>query len=447
MVLGFQVSLDVVYANTNWLSDNWDYRKTHLILGSSGAGEGYQVMIIANYSDGSDSGNTVYLNGSCRTDFGDIRFTDNDGVTELVYWLAKKVDSDYAVFWVKVEDDLDSDVTIYIYFGNNDVSTTSNFDSTFIFGDLFNSAVLNTSKWVTVNRNPTYSIDTTNHYIEVTDLDADSWITGCFQSDDLDFPDGWILESAYNISNGMYVYMQTFDAGDYTILELNFNSTNHNALSVGDLWVTVRSRYVVYMDGGVGYNPGSVASAIQTSRWSINYSDSDLSYYQEGVLRISDNPNIVFDKFTLLFGRYSSTAFGTVRFGDFLIRKYVISEPVHSVWGSLEYGLKSITFYFGNGGLFYYNGTLIVNGSSINFSNKTYIQFQGFPNSSYSFSSFNYSGSGFVDNPYMYQVINFDDLTVWCYFSLLELNLDYVYVFGALAFMVFGVFVLLRKKF
>ena len=38
----------------------------------------------------------------CRSDFGDIRFTDSDGVTELSYWMEEKVDGDYAVFWVKV---------------------------------------------------------------------------------------------------------------------------------------------------------------------------------------------------------------------------------------------------------------------------------------------------------------------------------------------------------
>jgi len=38
----------------------------------------------------------------CRTDFGDIRFTKSDGITELDYWMEEVVDGDYAVFWVKV---------------------------------------------------------------------------------------------------------------------------------------------------------------------------------------------------------------------------------------------------------------------------------------------------------------------------------------------------------
>lgn len=67
------------------------------------------------------------LSTKCKTDFGDVRFTTSDGNTKLSYWLLEKVDGDYAVFWVKVTDDLSSlDKTIYVYYGNVGVSTTSN---------------------------------------------------------------------------------------------------------------------------------------------------------------------------------------------------------------------------------------------------------------------------------------------------------------------------------
>jgi hypothetical protein len=84
----------------------------------------------------SDSGADVYLNGKCRTDFGDIRFTKADGVTLLNYWMESYVASNYAVFWVKVADDLSTNpVTIYIYYGNPSATTTSNGDDTFILFD------------------------------------------------------------------------------------------------------------------------------------------------------------------------------------------------------------------------------------------------------------------------------------------------------------------------
>jgi len=122
----------VVKADSDWLS-GWQYRKSHVIESASGAGANYQIKIKVHYGSGTDSGENVYLNEHCRSDFGDVRFTDDDGVTELDYWMEKKVDSDYAIFWVEVKDDLSSsDATIYIYYGKSDAATTSNGKNTFL---------------------------------------------------------------------------------------------------------------------------------------------------------------------------------------------------------------------------------------------------------------------------------------------------------------------------
>jgi hypothetical protein len=131
----------------SWLV-GWDCRKSHVIENASGAGTNYQVPIVVDYGSGVDGGDTVYLNGCCQPDFGDIRFTgDNEG-TELDYWLESFTPSGSALFWVEVADNLNSsDATIYIYYGNDTVSTTSDGDATFIFFDDFLGSSLNTSKW------------------------------------------------------------------------------------------------------------------------------------------------------------------------------------------------------------------------------------------------------------------------------------------------------------
>jgi len=119
----------------SWL-EGWQYRKSHEIEGSTaGAVTDYQIRIAVHYGSGTDSGEHVYLDGKCRTDFGDIRFTDSDGVTELSYWIEDKIDGDYAIFWVKVSNIPASpdSVTIYIYYGNPSVTTVSNFANTFHF--------------------------------------------------------------------------------------------------------------------------------------------------------------------------------------------------------------------------------------------------------------------------------------------------------------------------
>ena len=132
-----------------WLL-GWGYRKSHQIVGSTaGAVTNYQVNVTVYYGSGTDSKWAVYLNGKCRSDFGDVRFTADDGVTPLPYWIETKVDGSYAVFWVRVPSIPASPgtATIYIYYGNSSATTTSNGTATFFFYDDFSGTSLDTSKW------------------------------------------------------------------------------------------------------------------------------------------------------------------------------------------------------------------------------------------------------------------------------------------------------------
>jgi hypothetical protein len=74
----------------SWLA-GWSYRKEHQIIGSTaGAQSDYTMQIVVHYGSGTDSGKDVYLNGQCQSDFGDIRFTESDGITKLDYWFEKE---------------------------------------------------------------------------------------------------------------------------------------------------------------------------------------------------------------------------------------------------------------------------------------------------------------------------------------------------------------------
>ena len=79
------------FKSMSWLA-GWKYRKSHVIEPASGAGTDYQIRIIVHYGSGTDSGEHVYLNGKCRSDFGDVRFTSDDGVTLLDYWIEELED-------------------------------------------------------------------------------------------------------------------------------------------------------------------------------------------------------------------------------------------------------------------------------------------------------------------------------------------------------------------
>jgi len=133
----------------SWLT-GWEYRKSHVINPSTGSGTNYQMKITVHYGSGVDDGANVYLNGNCRPDFGDVRFTDDNGITLLDYWIGEKVNSNYAIFWVEIADDLSSiSRTIYLYYGNLVATSIANGDNTFIFFDDFESGL---SKWTGIGQ-------------------------------------------------------------------------------------------------------------------------------------------------------------------------------------------------------------------------------------------------------------------------------------------------------
>jgi Uncharacterized conserved protein len=114
---------------------------------------------------------------TAKNDGGDIRFTDNDGTTLLPFWVEEVSGSSpnrVAKVWVKVKDDLGSNVDIYCYYGNSSATNYSNGANTFIFFDdassdnssrytlrnLYNSALNATLSWVS---GVGYKIDITSN--------------------------------------------------------------------------------------------------------------------------------------------------------------------------------------------------------------------------------------------------------------------------------------------
>jgi hypothetical protein len=130
-------------------STGWLYRKSHVINAATGAGTNYPIKICVSRDSLTDSGDTVYVGTRCKTDFGDIRFTSADGVTQLDYWMesnaASGSDAATGTFWVRIPEDLSTaSRTIYLYYGNSAATTTSNGAATFAFFDDFD---VDKSKW------------------------------------------------------------------------------------------------------------------------------------------------------------------------------------------------------------------------------------------------------------------------------------------------------------
>lgn len=125
---------------TAWLG-TWSYRKKHLISGADNAGRNYQVLLTIHSGAGADSGGTLYLNSHAADFPNDLRFTDSNGRHLLTYWIADP-DADPIHVWLRVEDSLNEDQYVYVYYGRSGADSLSNGLDTFIEWDDFNDDTL-----------------------------------------------------------------------------------------------------------------------------------------------------------------------------------------------------------------------------------------------------------------------------------------------------------------
>ena len=136
-----------------WLT-GYSYRKKITITAQSGAGTNYQVKFLIGKASGA-TGENFDLGGHCLDSMMDMRFTSDNGSTQLSYWIesvAASGTSYLATVWVKVAADLSSsNQDIYCYYGKADATDGSNGENTFLFFDHFEGSSLDGDKWDTEN--------------------------------------------------------------------------------------------------------------------------------------------------------------------------------------------------------------------------------------------------------------------------------------------------------
>ncbi|MFX0069181.1 MAG: DUF2341 domain-containing protein, partial [Candidatus Hodarchaeota archaeon] len=305
----------------NWLA-GWNYRKGHTINAAPGAGTNYQVMIIVHYSFGVDSEADVYCGNRCKADFGDIRFTDDDGITLLDYWMEEKVYCDRAIFWVEIADNLSSDsALIYMYYGNSEANTTTSGENTFIFFDDFSSG-LNAGKWysegnVSVLWNECW-IGGSDIYSKITTLSvygtgcaaraksaaiADlSWLVALGEGEG---GDDWLVIRRWQAYAGTRFYHGVQDGGDSYRSSQALTDVDNNYHISEIRWINGSLAYTEIN----GRNNGTTVTFSTT-----NVPDGDYG------------KNLCFKAFGDLLN-------GTATVVDWcLVRKCVYPEPTHGAW-------------------------------------------------------------------------------------------------------------------
>jgi len=114
----------------SWWNVSWKYRINSTLNDVPSGGQEYSLIV--HSGSGTNNQTDVFLNGHNATNFSDIRFVLDD-TTELNYWIEDN-STDPIRVWVKVP----TNGTVYLYYGNDEVQTTSNgFNTFYTFFDDF----------------------------------------------------------------------------------------------------------------------------------------------------------------------------------------------------------------------------------------------------------------------------------------------------------------------
>jgi len=280
--------------------------------------------------------NTVSMEGHCKTDFGDVRFTDDDGATLLDYWMETKVDGESATFWVEVADDLSSvNRTIYMYYGKSDATTTSNADSTFVFFDGFSGDL---SKWTNVSGTGTWTIESGNLVIQPEDLTENDYLVTAsalgvnglairtrMQSTQIPPPSG-----SPQAHPGVIWHANTLTGTNHRNDQLYFRPHDTApSSSQGNIQPASYSGTVNFHDGKPGsyyiWNTWNTVEVRIPPSGNLTLYGNDVSWHNW------NNQSYSYDHIGLM-----AHGGGKDYFDYFAVRKFVDPEPAHGIWGNEE---------------------------------------------------------------------------------------------------------------
>ncbi|MBD3253218.1 DUF2341 domain-containing protein [Candidatus Pacearchaeota archaeon] len=323
-------NINITLDPENWLDDEWEYRKNHTIEGSSaGAQTNYVIHFIVHNGTGADSGENIYCNGKCKSDFGDIRFTSDDGVTELDYFLEEYNSGENASFWVEIDSIPASPGSkdIFVYYGNPSASTTSNGSDTFLYFEGFETGNKLTSGTGSITREAggvtgSYQadVDGDTDYAVVYDSSSDFSRQGYFYEAQVKYltsdtiPVGIHFVGQNTGEDGYQMIIDDRDGGSTPSLrkDTGYGSAVTGSYSVGtDNWVFFRA----YADSsnfyGIVYENSFTGSSVE----SVQFSDSEYSSGSVGAFAYQD---------------------GGGKIDNLRVRKRASPEPSHGAWQDEE---------------------------------------------------------------------------------------------------------------
>ncbi len=111
--------------NSEWYDTSWQYRQRVRVLNNDNQAYASTAVKVA-----------IPYDSNMQSNFADLRFTSDDGVTAVPFWLERYTASTDATVWVRVPTLPASDhATVFMYYGSSTASSVSNGSSTFLAFD------------------------------------------------------------------------------------------------------------------------------------------------------------------------------------------------------------------------------------------------------------------------------------------------------------------------
>ena len=309
----------------DWL-EGWSYRKQQTITGTTaGTQENYQMKMIVHKGSGTDNITDVFCGGNCRDDFGDIRWTEDDGSTPMDYWIEELVSGEYAIFWVELPSIPAGAGTVdcYIYYDKSDATTTSNGEATFVFFDDAESGSPS-DKWTwTANLALTY--DVAEKYQGAKSLKTVTNTGG-------DGANAWYAATGINIADAVFeAYVKTgwqyhMISGRQSPSAATGYCGRPNAGGVSQLYK--------FVDGAATKLDEGTAQAYDAwHKWSIVCYGTSIKFLWNDIeLCSTTDPAISSGSIGAKFWFTDKIFYMDVA----LVRKYVDPEPTWGAWGEEE---------------------------------------------------------------------------------------------------------------
>jgi len=314
----FQIwNTKVAFANPDWLS-GWTYRKPITITDNSGNDlTDYQIQLTIDTA-------SLISSNKLQSECQDIRFTKDDGTTKIPYWIESGCNTSETKIWVKVPSiPANSDVTIYMYYGNPNASSESNGDNVFEFFD--DATGTYSDKWVNIEGTGSYSIVEGKQAISL-----DSATTNIRTKD-------------YQNTGAMIIEADLYATEVITAIQYYQDSTpSTNEHYHARIDVRSGEKEAIVKDSGFSGSETDVFSDSNTwvSCKLIRDGNGDHKWYVGGSLADQRSSDTTYTSGYLALNHHNS---GTGAVANLRVRKYASPEPTYTLGSEEESGVISVT--------------------------------------------------------------------------------------------------------